>query len=312
MFRMKASVALLMVALAGFSLAHSAEAGQGRKHQGFSISTGSDKDLRDCSQVRLSVSDAEVLRSEQAKTIPRNSGAPLRIQAPHHGGIFVQGWDRDEYAIKACLGAAGDTTAEAKALLDQLSLSVHDGQVTVQGPDGEPWIGYLLVQAPNGAALDLTSTNGPIGLNAISASVQARTTNGPISFTGVSGEVNAHAQNGPINVSGNQGNFHLEAQNGPIGVDLEGSRWESGEVEATTQNGPLTLTLPESYESSVHVESAGHSPVECRAAQCKQAARTWDRPNVIEFGGSSPVIRMSTVNGPVTINSTGHSRRRAN
>jgi hypothetical protein len=308
----KASIALLMIALAGFGLAHSAEAGQGRKHQGFSITTGPDKELRDCSQVRLSVSDAEVLRSEQTKIISMSSNSPLRIQAPHHGGIFIQGWDRNEYAIKACLGAAGDSAAEAKALLDQLSLSVRDGQVTVQGPGGEPWIGYLLVQAPNGATLDLESTNGPIGLNAISASVQARTTNGPISFTGVSGEIKAHAQNGPINVSGNQGNFHLEAQNGPIGVELEGSRWESGELEASTQNGPLTLTLPESYQSSVHMESAGHSPVGCHAVQCKQAARTWDRPNVIGFGESSPVIRMSTVNGPVTINSAGHKRHRAN
>jgi Putative adhesin len=308
----KASIALLMIALAGSVLAHRAEAGQGRKHQGFSISTGPESELRDCAQVRLSVPDAEVLRSEQTKIIPQNSIAALRIRAPHHGGIFVQGWDRSEYAVKACLGASGNTTAEAKALLDQLSLSIRDGQVTVQGPGGESWIGYLLVQAPNGAALDLESTNGPIGLYAISATVEARTTNGPISFKGVAGQVNAHAQNGPIDVSGNKGSFHLEAQNGPIGVELEGSRWESGELEASTQNGPLTLTLPESYQSAVRVEASEHSPVECRAVQCKQAARTWDKPNIIEFGESSPVIRMSTVNGPVTIYSEGHKRRRAN
>ncbi|HKP11554.1 MAG TPA: DUF4097 family beta strand repeat-containing protein [Blastocatellia bacterium] len=308
----KASVALLVIALAGSSFADRAEAGQNRKHQGFSINTGPDRELRDCSQVRLTVSDAEVVRSEQTKTIPQGSFSTFRIQAPHHGGIAIQGWDRSEYAIKACLGAAGDTAAEAKALLDQLSLSVHDGQLTVQGPGGEPWIGYLIVQAPNGSALELESTNGPIGVSAISATVQARTTNGPISFSGVSGDIKAHAQNGPINVSGNQGNFHLEAQNGPIGVELEGSRWESGELEASTQNGPLTLTLPEEYQSPVRVESAGHSPVECRAAQCKQAVRTWDRPNVIAFGESAPVIRMSTVNGPITVDSAGHKRRRAN
>ena len=308
----RASVALLMIALAGFSFAQSAEAGQGKRHQGFSISTGPDKELRDCSQVRLTVSDAEVLRSEQTKTFSQNSASPLRIQAPHQGGIAVQGWDRNEFSVRACLGAAGDNAAEAKALMDQLSLSVRDGQVTVQGPSGEAWIGYLLVQAPNGATLDLESTNGPISLNAISASVQARTTNGPISFSDVDGQIKAHAQNGPIDVSGNKGDYHLEAQNGPIGVQLEGSRWESGELEASTQNGPLTLTLPESYQSPVRVESAGHSPVECHAAQCKQAVRTWDRPNVIEFGESSPVIRMSTVNGPVTVTSAEHKRRRAN
>jgi hypothetical protein len=308
----RATMALLLIALAGFTLAASAQAGQGKRHQGFSITTGPDKELRDCSQVRLTVEDAEVLRAEQTKIIPQSANSPLRIQAPHNGGIFIQGWNRNEVAVKACLGAAGDNAAEAKALLDQLSLSVQDGRVTVEGPRGEPWVGYLLVQAPNGTSLDLEATNGPIGLNAISATVQARTINGPISFTAVSGEINAHAQNGPIGVSGNQGNFHLEAQNGPIGVHLEGDRWESGELEASTQNGPLTLTLPEVYQSPVHVESAGHSPVECRAPQCKQATRTWDRPNVIEFGGSSPVIRMSTVNGPVTINEAGHTRRRGN
>src|ERR671938_924413 len=205
----RASMALLLIALAVFSLAQSAQAGQGRRHQGFSITTGPDKELRDCSQVRLTVEDAEVVRSEQTKTLPQSSNSPLRIQAPRNGGIFIQGWDRNEFAVKACLGAAGDSATEAKALLDQLSLSVHDGQLTVQGPSGEPWVGYLLVQAPNGASLDLEATNGPIGLNAISATVQARTTNGPISFTAVSGDVKAHAQNGPINVSGNQGNFHV-------------------------------------------------------------------------------------------------------
>lgn len=308
---LRAAMALLMVGLAGFGLAHSAEAGQVRKHEGFSISTGPEKELTDCSQVRLTVPNAEVLRSEQAKTIAHNPAAPLRIQAPHRGGIFVRGWERGDYAIKACLGAAGDTAGEAKALMDQLSLSVRDGQVTVQGPGGEPWVGFLLVEAPNGASLDLESTNGPISLNAISAAVQARTTNGPISFSGVDGQVKARAQNGPISVSGNRGDFRLEAQNGPIDVRLEGSRWESGELEASTQNGPLTLTLPESYQSPVRVQASGHSPVDCLAVQCKGAARTWDRPNVIEFGDAAPVIRMSTVNGPVTINSEGHKHRRA-
>ncbi|HEX8089214.1 MAG TPA: DUF4097 family beta strand repeat-containing protein [Blastocatellia bacterium] len=306
----KASLLTLIIALAGLGLASDVEAGQGRKYQGFSISTGPGKTIDDCSQVRLNVRDAEVFRSEQTKTIPRNSIASLQIRSPHHGGIYIQGWDRDQYSIKACLGAAGDNPAEAKALMDQLSLSIHDGQVSVEGPDGRTWVGYLLVQAPNGTTLDLEATNGPIGLNSISASVRAQTINGPISFNDVAGQVRAHAQNGPINVSGNKGEFHLETQNGPISVDLTGSRWESGELEASAQNGPLTLRLPANYQSSVRVEASRHSPIECRAAQCKQATRTWDRPNVIEFGDSSPSVRMSTVNGPVTIVSADDKREK--
>src|SRR5215216_3573153 len=119
----KASILTLTLVLAGSGLAYDAEAGQERRHQGFSISTG--KSMNDCSDVRLNVRDSEIVRSEQTKSIPRNSISSLQIQAPHHGGIYIQGWNRDEYSIKACLGAAGDTSAEAKALLDQLSLSVN-------------------------------------------------------------------------------------------------------------------------------------------------------------------------------------------
>jgi DUF4097 and DUF4098 domain-containing protein YvlB len=303
---MKKHVLYLMIALIGI---YTTGAAQERKRHGFSISTGPEKAISDCSQVRLTVRDGEVVRSEQAKTIPQNSASSLKIQAPNFGGIYVEGWNRSEYSIKACLGAAGDNSTEAQALLSQLSLSVRDGQVTVTGPGGQQWIGYLLIQAPNGSHLDMSATNGPISLNAISASVEARTTNGPISFSNVDGQVRARAMNGPIDVSGNRGEFHLETQNGPIGVELEGSRWESGTLEASAQNGPLSLTLPEGYQSSVRVEASRHSPVECRAVQCKQAARTWDKPNIIEFGDSTPVIRMSTVNGPVTIVSTNDKQR---
>jgi hypothetical protein len=304
----KTSLLVLMVALAGSALTSKAEAGQERKHQGFSISTGSERELTDCSQIRITAHDGEVVQSEQAKVIPQSSVSSLKIQAPINGGIHVQGWGRNEYAIKACLAAAGDSAAEAKALLDQLSLSTQDGQVTVQGPSGQTWVGYLIVQAPDGANLDLKATNGPIGLTTLSATVRANTLNGPISFNDVTGQIQARAQNGPIHVSGNKGDFHLEAQNGPIGVHLAGSRWESGELEASAQNGPLTLTLPENYQSSVRVEASRHSPIQCRAVQCKQAVRTWDKPNIIEFGDSTPVIRMSTVNGPVTINSNDDKR----
>jgi hypothetical protein len=278
-------------------------AAQERKHQGFSISTGPDKVISDCSQVRVTMRDAELARTEQTYTLPLSASA-LQIQAPHRGGIHVQGWKGGEYLIKACLSAAGDNAQEAQAVLAQLSLSVNNGQVTVNGPTGGMWVAYLIIQAPDGAALEMSSTNGPIGVSDFSGSVQARTLNGPITLQNVGGQIRADAQNGPINVTGSGGDFRLNAQNGPIGVELTGSRWETGELEAHTQNGPLSLSLPPDYQSAVRVQASKHSPVECRAVQCKQSVRTWDRPSVIEFGGSSPVVRMSTVNGPVTVSST--------
>lgn len=221
--------------------------------------------------------------------------------------MHLQGRNRDEYSITACLAVVGDNANDAKALLDQLKLVVTESLVTVEGPSPQDWMAFLIIQAPNGAALDLSSGNGPIGVSDFTGNIQARNQNGPISFHDVNGQTSADVQNGPITVSGSGGTFRLNAQNGPLTIDLEGSQW-SGDLEGSTQNGPLTLRLPDNHLSSIRVDASKHSPVQCRAIQCQQAVRTWDRPNIIQFGDSEPVIRLSTINGPVTIVSPGGKR----
>jgi hypothetical protein len=257
----------------------------------------------------MKVDDWQVVRSEQELTIPRSAVSSLQVQAAHYGGIQVNGWDRDQYSIKACLGAAGESAAEAQSLLSQIALSVQDGRVTVTAPGREEtWMAYLIIHAPNGAALKLEARNAPIGVNSINANIEARNTNGPLTLRDVDGQVRAEVTNGPINVAGNRGEHHLNVQNGPLNVELLGSHWESGELEGSTQNGPIELTLPPDYQSAVRVNTSKHSPVECRAVQCKESVRTWDKPSLIEFGGPNPVIKLSTVNGPTTVKSPGGKR----
>ena len=272
-----------------------------RKHRGTTISTNGEKGITDCGDIRMEIGDGETLRSQLTQTVQRSAISTLQVRSARNGGIHVQGWGRDEFSITACLAAGGDSANEAKGLLDQLKLSVSNGSVTVEGPNSQEWLAFLIIQAPNGATLDLAGTNGPIGVSDFSGTVQARNQNGPISFRDVTGQVRADVQNGPITVSGSGGDFRLTAQNGPLTINLDGNQWSGGELEGSTQNGPLTLKVPESYMSAVRVDASKHSPIECRAVQCQQAVRTWDRPTVIEFGGSSPVIRLSTVNGPVTV-----------
>ena len=281
---------------------------QQRRHHNINITTEGDGAITGCEQIRMRVGDGETARADQQQSIPRSAISTLQVRPPRNGGVDVQGWNRDEYSITACLAAGGESESEAKATLAQLKLSVRGGQVTVEGPNPQDWVAYLIIHAPNGAVLDLGTTNGPIGVSNFSGNIQARSTNGPITFREVGGQVRADVQNGPIGVSGSSGDFHLTAQNGPLTVELNGSQWSGGEIEGSTQNGPLTLRLPESYQSSVRVDASKHSPVECRAVQCQKAARTWDRPSVIQFGDSEPVIRLSTVNGPVTITSPGGKR----
>lgn len=298
---------LIVFAVVGLCLNCATSIAQQKKHRGFTINIGDGKNITNCGQITMRVDDWQVVRSEQERVLPRSAVSSLQVQAAHYGGILVNGWERDQYAIKACLGAASENAAEAQSLLSQLALSVQDGRVSVTGAGrDETWMAYLVIYAPNGAALNLEARNAPITVNSISASIEARNSNGPITLRNVDGQVRADVTNGPINISGNRGEHHLKVLNGPLNVTLLGSRWENGELEGSTQNGPIELALPPDYQSAVRVNPSKHSPVACRAVQCKEAARTWDKPSLIEFGGPNPVVRLSTVNGPTTVRSSGN------
>jgi len=300
----KSHLFLLALTLAGLCANCVNSAAQRGKSRGFSINTGNNETITDCGQITMRVDDLQVVRSEQEQTLPKSAVSSLRIQAANRGGIQVSGWDRDQYSIKACLGAAGNSAEAAQRLLSQIALSAQEGRVTVTGPGDENWMGYLIIRAPNGAAMELEAKNAPIGVSSIMGSIEARNQNGPVTLNDVDGQVHAEVVNGPISFAGSRGEHRLNVRNGPLSVELLGSRWESGGLEGHTENGPVSLSLPPDYQSAVQVDTSKHSPVECRAAQCKEAARTWDRPNLIAFGGPNPVIRLSTMNGPTTVTSS--------
>lgn len=254
-----------------------------------------------CEDVKAYSDRSEVVRAEESRTIPAASVATLELRPARNGGATVYGWDRNEYAITICKSAWSEIRAESDALLRQIVLNVVAGRVEVRGPDSGRWTAHLIVQAPRAAAIDVETSNGPLALTDLAGTIAARTHNGPISLRNVSGQVRADAENGPISVEGNRGNHRLTAQNGPISVRLDAERWEGGQLDAETRNGPVTLRLPENFRSGVRVDASRHSPVRCRASQCGQVPRNFDFPNRIEFGAAPFVVRVATVNGPVSI-----------
>ena len=210
----KTMLSLTILVLGCLSIVQPASA-QEKRGRNTTISTDGEKRITDCEQVRMQIGDVDAIRSQLTQTVPQSAFSTLHVRAPRNGGIHVQGWNRNEYSITACLAVAGDNANEAKGILDQLKLSIADGQVAVEGPTPQDWLAYLIIQAPNGAALDLTSGNGPIGVTEFAGTVKARNQNGPISFYDVNGQVRADVQNGPITVRGGGGDFRLTAQNGP-------------------------------------------------------------------------------------------------
>jgi hypothetical protein len=260
----------------------------------------------DCSQINIMFGDFEVGRAEQHATVPVSAG-PLEVRPDGNGGVKIERGTGSSYGITACIGAGARTRAEAQAAAESIRLVVEGNRVRVAGMgDGSSrirsWSVQLIVTAPDGSAVDAQTANGPIGVSGFSGTLTASASNGPISLNDVTGTVKARASNGPISVQGGRGEFSVETSNGPIQVRLAGTRWD-GHLDARASNGPLTVSVPPGYQSGVEITSSYHSPWSCRAEACRTGYRDWDeRIRSLRIGVDPVVVKLSTVNGPVTVN----------
>lgn len=294
MYRMFALAGTVALVFAGHGTYTAAQAGR------------VDLEAADCSSINQMFGDFEVARATQRASVPVSAGA-LDVRPDFNGGVRIERGAGGAYGITACIAAGGRTMAQAQAAVGSVRLEVEGSRVRVRGAadgrDGvQSWSVQLIVSAPDGASIAAETSNGPIGVRDFAGTLDLRASNGPISVHGVEGEVKAHASNGPISVAGSRGEFDVETSNGPIDVRLDGRRWD-GHLTARASNGPLTLTVPPDFQSGVEVRSSSHSPWTCRAAACSAAGtRDWDDSSrMLHIGADPIVVRLSTVNGPVTV-----------
>ena len=255
----------------------------------------------DCSEINFMFGTDEVAHAEQHLTVPMAVGT-LELNPGENGGIRIKRGSGTSYAITACIGAGGRTRADAQRAADAVRLVVEGARVRVQPtPDTRNWGVHLVVEAPRGAQIHAETRNGPIGVDGVEGRLTLRASNGPIGLDDVAGQVDARAINGPIGVTGSRGDLTIDTENGPISVTLSGNRWD-GRLSARAENGPLSVRVPARYTSGVEISSSGHGPWSCRIAECRTGNRDWDdRSRSLKFGGDPVVVRISTVNGPVTI-----------
>jgi hypothetical protein len=259
----------------------------------------------DCSDLHVRFDDRDALMEKEERTVAKAEAPTLRVRPHKNGGVQVQGWDKDTYSVTACKFAS-DEDGGARRMLAQMTLSVQNGEVSTSGPsDDGDWTVYLLIRAPRASVIDTETANGPLSFYSVDGKLTAHATNGPITLRDFSGDADVRAANGPITISGSSGDVRIHTENGPISINLKGTTWDGTGLTADAQNGPLTLSVPSDYKSSFSVESRNYSPMSCHASICDNARKTWDDNNRrIEFGGSPAMIRLSTVNGPVSIQSS--------
>jgi len=269
--------------------------------QGSLTVTSSDDDLAStCSDLRMRFSDREAVVQSEERSIPKAEAPTLRVIAESNGGVQVQGGSGDAYSVTLCKAAERD----AEAVLSQIHLSFRNGELGITGPSSHTrWTAHLLIRAPKAASLDISMNNGPLSLHNVDGKLKIRSENGPVTVGECSGELELSSQNGPLTLEGNSGRQTVQTHNGPVSVSLTGDSWDGAGLEAHATNGPITLQIPSGYRSGVILESEGRSPFECNASVCSQGRKTWDDDHKrIEFGSGPTVVRVSTTNGPVSVN----------
>jgi DUF4097 and DUF4098 domain-containing protein YvlB len=254
-----------------------------------------------CDQIDVQFEGARTITAEDQRRLPKASVSTLAVEASRNGGVYVRGADADEYGISLCKAAADWAPG---GTLNDIVLSTTNGRVAVNGPSGEGWVAYLLVTMPRNGSIDLRATNGPIGLRDVTGAIVAHAQNGPISLKNCAGRINVEATNGPISIDGGSGSVQIVTQNGPIGVKLAGTTWSGEGLAARAETGPVRLDIADNYHSGVEIDLSGHSPFSCRGAVCDASQKDWDnRSRTMRFGGGATRVRLTTVNGPVSIKS---------
>jgi hypothetical protein len=255
-----------------------------------------------CAGIHMRLGDRITARGEETITLSRREAKGLVLEGSRHGGVTVRGADTDTFAVTACTAAAGDDEASARAALAKVSLRSAGGHVSIEGPEGERWTGFLIVTAPRDADLSVEASNGPVSLTDLAGALTVKASNGPVSLSNLTGSAEVDAANGPVSLKGSSGDIRIHAVNGPLTVVLNGTRWDGKGLEADAKNGPLTLKVPDDFASGVRVETSAHSPFSCRAAACGGARRQdGDRTRLFEIGTQNAVVKLSNVNGPVSI-----------
>jgi hypothetical protein len=269
------------------------------RHSSFLIKTAKGELTASCSDLHIRFSDdREAMIQSEERTISKAEAPTLRVTAETNGGIQVQGWDSDTYSVTLC------KAAETRDALSHIHMSFENGDLGVTGPSSrDRWSAHFLIRAPKAAALELSAQNGPLSVYNVDGRLKIRAENGPVTVRGCSGELDLAAQNGPLTLENNSGKQTARIQNGPVTVTLSGNSWDGAGLVAQATNGPVRLEIPSGYRSGVVLESAGRGPFDCNAMVCSEGRKTWDDDHKrIEFGSGPAVVRVSTVNGPISVN----------
>ena len=250
------------------------------------------------------------------------SAAPRIVVEMFNGSVDVVTGNDNTVKVDVVKRGGGMSQAAAEDDLKNVVVTItQDGdtiRVVAKRTDQRVDLGNTGASAklrvPNGAILDLRSSNGPITTSGPVSDVTAQTSNGPINARGSLGQLDLNTSNGPITINGGSGLIDVETSNGPIEITADNAvvvgrtsngpfrftgTLAQGRNEMRTSNGSIVVTLP---ANATFVVDANTSNAKI-SSDFAVTAQDFSDDRLRGTVGSDPgtTLELQTSNGPIEI-----------
>lgn len=226
---------------------------------------------------------------------------PIRVHVDH-GMLEVIGLPGVETFVEAHSKADAPNQTRARRLLDQVEIELKDGHVRFSTPPGrfnQHCQSSFTITCPKGRPVTVCGAYAAVRLSDFTAGANIETTHARITISNVGPKVNARVKEGIIDYSGDQGSARLFA-GWEINLNFT-SQTYTGELDATAE-GPVRVLIPQGFATPFEASVTKDAAFVCRADfQLQINHRKRGGRLLYRFGQGSPLIRLTSVNGPIVI-----------
>lgn len=239
------------------------------------------------------------------RTVAVRSDVTIRTETTN-GNIDIVTGTGDEVSIQADIEAQAKDRATALELLDETEVRVEESgdrlvieAVTPRGSwrRGSVSVSFRLT-VPEGASVDVRSTNGGVDVDGVGGTVRAETTNGNIRLEAIGGDAVIETTNGSIKAFGVDGALDASTTNGGIDAEVV-AEYLGSDMSLSTTNGAIDLELAAGVSASIDAR-AGNGRVTNDLSGGSVSRDKRDHV-VVDLGRGGPEIRVRTTNGRIRL-----------
>ena len=211
----------------------------------------------------------------------------IRVDASQNGGIYIEGWDRNEILIRAKVEASARTRRTAEKMAADVTIETgRTIESDYPGKDSNRWknkewvsVSYR-IYAPRESNVDVETFNGGVKLANLYGDISFDALNGGVSLMDLAGDVRGNTTNGGLY------------------IELAGDSWEGDRLDVSTTNGGVELVVDEDYSARLEVGTTNGKvnfdfPVMVKGNLDKNISTT--------LGDGGNLIRARTTNGGVRV-----------